>query len=230
MKESFRYIVAMLVFLFLLGGISTWLATRWALFSSPADQAKWFVEILILIFGSIISSVMLRLALREKGPPMPSLILDGHGLFKTEAGDDLFGIRVKNEGDYAAIDCVANLEIKEIEERDIPSLKRFQFQGVDFGLGIELCWDFAIKKKKTLISDDWGRLFVARWVPASGSKPEHFVIVGDRGWSSISMRLTAVPGYYFGRVKVTPWNGKAYYVHFCLRKDKSEGPVLDIVS
>jgi hypothetical protein len=231
MKKAFPYLVGILILAYILGQIATWLAERWNLFSSPTDQAKWFVEILILIFGSIIASVMLRFALREKEPPMPSLILDGHGMFKTEGGDRLFGIRVKNEGDYAAIDCVASLEIKEIEELDIPSPKRLPaFQGLDTGLNVELCWDLTAEKKKTLISDDWGRLFVARWIPTNRGKAEHFAIVGNRGWSSTSMKLAAAPGYYFGKVKITPWNGKAYYVSFCLRKDKLEGPVLDIVS
>jgi hypothetical protein len=41
------------------------------------------------------------------------------------------------------------------------------------------------------------------------------------------MRLATKPAHYFGKVKITPLNGKAYYVSFCLRVDSDFGPMIE---
>jgi hypothetical protein len=206
--------------------LALWTAGEKAVFMSPQNQAQWFVEFLLIIFASVV----LRFMLREKEPPAPSLICDGQGERELRGGGKAFGIQVKNNGDYAAIDCVARLAIEGIEELDILSGRRLPvFQGLDTGLNVELCWDLTSTKKKTLTSDDWGRLFIARWMPTNRREVEHFAIVGDKGWKSTSMKLATEPGHYFGKVKVTPLNGKAYYVPICLRKDALNHATMDLV-
>jgi len=103
-----------------LGQLGIWLGSESAVFSSAENQAQWFVELLIIIFAGVV----LHYALREKGSPAPALILDDRVAYETKNGGRVFGIKIKNDGDYAAIDCVASLEIEGIEKPDIQSRKK----------------------------------------------------------------------------------------------------------
>jgi hypothetical protein len=192
------------VLLFFLAVVLVTLLAAWTIgelpvFLSPQNQAQWFVDLLIIIFAGIV----LHFALHEKGPPVPSLVVESFNNYAIKDGRRVFGIEVRNEGDCAANDCIASLEMKEIEKPDIQANKPIEFEGSDTGVAVELSWDRTSgQKKKTLRSDGTGELMVARWMPTKRGKEEHFAIVGNRGWSSTSMRLATKPAHYFGKVRL----------------------------
>jgi hypothetical protein len=220
------YTVAVCAILLFLDLVLVWLGHEWVVFLSPENQAQWFAEILIIIFAG----VFLHFALRERGAPSPSLTLEDIEVYQTKDGRRVFGVKIKNDGDYAATDCRATFEMKGIEKADIQDNKSTEFKDSNTELSVDLCWDRTSKEKsKTLRSDDTGELLVARWVPEDKrGRAEHFAIVGDRGWGSTSMKLATVPSHYFGKVRIAPLNGKACYVSVCLKKDAQVGAIMEL--
>lgn len=219
------YTTVVMIGVVAIGIILLWIGRESTVFFSPENQAQWFAEILIIIFAGVV----LHFALREKGPPAPSLVLDDLKWYKAKDGRRVFGVKIRNNGDHAAIDCIATLEMDGIEKFEIQSQKKTpEFESSDIELTVDLCWDQTSKKSKTLRSDDKGELLVARWVPGKGSKVEHFAIVGPHGWRSTTVRLDVEPSHYFGKVKIAPLNGKACYVSICLWKDKLRGAIMEL--
>lgn len=222
------FLFALCVFVFVLAPqFRAWLIGENAVFASPANQGLWFAELLIIIFAGVV----LHFALRERGPPMPSLALEGLWRNDAKDGSTIFGVRIKNDGDTAGDDCVATLELEGIERPDIKGRKKPPpFQYLNTGFTTDLCWDRTSEKKKTLRSDDKGDLIIVRWMPRKRGRIEHFAIAGDHGWRSTSIKLAKEPSHYFAKVKTVPHNGKACYVSLRLTHSRAVGPVMELVS